>query len=97
MENPIQIDRKSHSKGYTYTTRRFELNNGNKELTITDLEIADEGWYKCLVKTDEGKAEAPFLLHVLGLFMFKIKKFEFNENLRKNLFSKMQVARSVRK
>ncbi|XP_063684716.1 hemicentin-1-like isoform X2 [Bolinopsis microptera] len=46
---------------------RFELNNGNKELTITDLEIADEGWYKCLVKTDEGKAEAPFLLHVLGM------------------------------
>ncbi|KAL5269701.1 hypothetical protein ACHWQZ_G003234 [Mnemiopsis leidyi] len=49
------------------THNRFELNNGNKELTISDLIIEDEGWYKCLVKTDEGKAEAAFRIYVLGM------------------------------
>ena len=42
------------------------MNSGNKELIVSDLIIADEGWYKCLVKTDEGKAEASFNLLVLG-------------------------------
>ena len=50
-----------------FLSPRFELNNGNKELTISDLIIEDEGWYKCLVKTDEGKAEAAFRIYVLGL------------------------------
>ena len=49
---------------------RWSTADGKKELTITNLVIEDEGWYKCLVFTNEGKADVSFNLHVLGTFRF---------------------------
>lgn len=53
---------------------RWSTADGKKELTITNLVIEDEGWYKCLVFTNEGKADVSFNLHVLGT---KNKTFRF--------------------
>ena len=53
---------------YPHCEYRWSYDDSRKIFTMSNLNISDAGWYKCLVITNEGRAEADFSLVVLGVY-----------------------------